>query len=51
MASGVLVWVEQRQGIVDPISLEALGVALQVAPDLGGRVDALVIGDGVEEVA
>ena len=50
MSGGVLVWVEQRLGVVDPIALEAMGAALKVAPSLGGRVDALVLGEGVDEV-
>ncbi len=45
----VLVWIDQFRGRVQPASWETLGLARTLAED--GRVVAVVIGEGVENVA
>jgi electron transfer flavoprotein alpha subunit len=51
MSAGVLVWIEHHRGQIDPISWEVLGAALRLAPDLGGGVDVVVLGEDVDDVA
>lgn len=49
--SGVWVWIEQDNGHIAPISLEALGAGRRIAGELGANLTAIVIGEGVQELA
>ncbi len=51
MSNNVLVWIDQYEGAVDSIAWEALGVARTTADNLGGQVVAVVIGEGVDDLA
>jgi electron transfer flavoprotein alpha subunit len=51
MANQVWVYIDQFKGKAVPASWEALGVASQLAAQLGGGVTAVVLGAGAEEVA
>lgn len=50
MSQNVLVWIQQSNGVVDPISWEALCAASSLAEQLGGEIVAAVMGDGVDEL-
>ena len=47
----ILVYIEQFNGAAAPASWEVLGKAKELAGQLGGKLAAVVIGDGVEAVA
>jgi len=47
----VWVFVEQEEGRAHPVSWELLGKARELAKDLSGGVEALVLGHGVEPLA
>ena len=47
----VLVYVEQFNGKAAPVSWEVLGKGRQLATRMGGKLAAVVIGNGVEAVA
>ena len=47
----VLVYVEQFNGKAAPVSWEVLGKGKQLASQVGGKLAAVVIGNGVEAVA
>ena len=47
----VLVYVEQFNGKAAPVSWEVLGKGKQLASQMGGKLAAVVIGNGVEAVA
>lgn len=47
----VLVYVEQFNGKAAPVSWEVLGKARQMATEMGSKLAAVVIGNGVEAVA
>ncbi|MEW5786120.1 MAG: electron transfer flavoprotein subunit alpha/FixB family protein [Bacillota bacterium] len=47
----VLVLAEHRQGVLRDITFEMLNVAAGVAKDLGGEVEVLLLGSGVDEMA
>ncbi len=47
MAEGILVVLEQRQGQLKPQSLQALTQGRVLAGELGGKLNALLIGSGV----
>lgn len=49
--SGVWVWIEQDNGHIAPISLEALGAGRRIAADLGASLTGVVLGEGVRELA
>lgn len=49
--SGLWVWCEHRNGKLSPITLELLGAARNLADELGESLTALVLGEGVSEVA
>lgn len=49
--SGVWVWIEQRGGEMKVISREVLGAGRKTADDLGQSLTALVLGQGVGDVA
>ena len=51
MKPKVWVFVEQEEGKVHPVSWELLGKARELAEDLSGEVEALVLGQGVELIA
>jgi electron transfer flavoprotein alpha subunit len=51
VSGGVLVYVEQVDGVVDGLSLEALAMARDLAARLGGEVDAIAIGAGAAGTA
>jgi len=48
---GILVYVDQYEGVAKPVSWEMLGKARELAGRLDGQVAAVVIGQGVGEVA
>ena len=49
--SGIWVWIEHDGGEIAPISLETLGVARQIAGQLGEEITAVVAGHKVSGVA
>ena len=49
--SGVIVYIENSEGKIATISAEALGVAKNVAGELGASLTAVVLGEGVADVA
>lgn len=51
MSNNVFVWIDQYAGDVDPIAWEAVGLARRTADALGGQVVAVVLGDGVDDLA
>lgn len=51
MQSDILVWIDQNDGAVDPIAWEAVSAARSLVVQAGGQVVALVVGDGVEDLA
>jgi electron transfer flavoprotein alpha subunit len=51
MSNNVFVWIDQNNGQVDSIAWETLGVGRNVANDLGGRLVALVLGEGISDLA
>jgi len=51
MSNNVFVWIDQTEGAVDSIAWETLGLARNVADDLGGQLVALVLGENVSGLA
>jgi electron transfer flavoprotein alpha subunit len=51
MSNGILLFIEQRDGVLNRTSLEALVPAQALAADLGERLAAVVFGNGVSNVA
>ena len=51
MANDVFVWIDQSDGSVDSIAWEMIGAGRKVAGELGGKVAACVLGDGVDGLA
>jgi electron transfer flavoprotein alpha subunit len=51
MAADVLVYIDHFAEQVSPSSWEAVGVGAQLAQALGGKVKAVVLGEGVEPLA
>jgi electron transfer flavoprotein alpha subunit len=49
--SGVWVWIEQDNGNIAAISLEALGAARRLAGELGQNLTAVVLGEGASNLA
>ncbi len=47
----VLAFIETRNGVIQPISLEILGAARQLANAAGAKVDALLLGGDVAKLA
>jgi electron transfer flavoprotein alpha subunit len=47
----ILVYIEQFDGKAAPVSWEVLGKARELAGQMGGKLAAVVIGNGVEAVA
>jgi electron transfer flavoprotein alpha subunit len=48
---GVLVYAEQRKGVVHPVAYELLGKGKDLADELGEPLYAVIIGSGLEEAA
>jgi electron transfer flavoprotein alpha subunit len=51
MSSGILLFVEQRDGVLSRTSFEALVAAQQIARETGSELSAVVAGNGVSGVA
>lgn len=51
MSNGILVFVEQRDGVLNRTSLEAMVAAQRIATQTRRKVSAVVLGSGVSEVA
>src|SRR5215471_16805588 len=51
MSSGILLFVEQRDGVLGRTTLEALVAAQQLAAETGAELSAVVLGQGVAGVA
>jgi len=51
MSNGILVFIEQKGGILNKTSLEAIAAAQKLGGDLGQRVSAVVLGSGAGAVA
>ena len=51
MASNLYVWIEQENGQADAISWQAMAAARKIAADLGGSVNAIVLGNRVGDIA
>jgi len=51
MTNNIWVWIDHLHGEVDSISWETVAMARKLAADLGGKVVAVVLGDGVADVA
>jgi electron transfer flavoprotein alpha subunit len=51
MSEGILVVIEQRDGVLNKTSLEALVAAQGMAAGIGEKVSAIVLGKAVEQVA
>lgn len=51
MANDILVIAEQRDGQVKKVTFEILGKAKELASELGGQAAAVVLGDGVADMA
>ncbi len=51
MTKDILVFVEQRDGVVLPAGMQSISAAAELAGKTGGRVLAVVIGHGIGQVA
>lgn len=51
MAEGVVVFTEQRNGVFRKAALECLSEGARIAKNLGQKVMAIIIGDGIEKLA
>jgi len=51
MASGVLIFAEQREGKFRKVAFELLNIGKQIADKLGGPLSAVVVGKGVGQLA
>lgn len=51
MASGVLIFAEQREGKFRKVSFELLNIGKQIADKIGGPLSAVVVGKGIGEMA
>jgi electron transfer flavoprotein alpha subunit len=51
MSNDVFVWIQQSDGVLDPIAWEAVGAARKVAEAFGGQVAALVLGENASPLA
>ncbi|PKL82622.1 MAG: electron transfer flavoprotein subunit alpha [Ignavibacteriae bacterium HGW-Ignavibacteriae-3] len=50
MANNILVFIEQRNGVIKKSSFEAAKAAADISGKLGGTVEAVTIGDGIENL-
>ena len=51
MTTKILAYIDHFHGKAQPSSWEGLGLAVKIAADIGGEATALVLGDGVKELA
>jgi electron transfer flavoprotein alpha subunit len=51
MANDVWVYIEHKDGEINPLSFELLGIGKAIAGELGSNVCAFVVGEGVENIA
>jgi electron transfer flavoprotein alpha subunit len=51
MSEGILLFIEQRDGALNRTSLEALVAAQKIAGETGDKISAVVLGEGVGDVA
>ncbi len=51
MSEGILLFVEQRDGVLNRTSYEALVAAQRIAAETGDKISAVVLGAGIEGVA
>jgi electron transfer flavoprotein alpha subunit len=51
MASGVLIFAEQREGKFRKVAFELLNIGKQIADKLGGPLSAVVVGKGIKDLA
>jgi electron transfer flavoprotein alpha subunit len=51
MSEGILLFVEQRDGAMNRTSLEALVAAQRIASETGDKISAVVLGNGINDVA
>ncbi|HWP41822.1 MAG TPA: electron transfer flavoprotein subunit alpha/FixB family protein, partial [Blastocatellia bacterium] len=51
MSEGILLFIEQRDGVLNRTSLEALVAAQRIASETGDKVSAVVLGKGISNVA
>lgn len=51
LMSSILVFIEQRNGRIKKVSLEALGVARRLAGKINAGVDAVLIGSNIDDMA
>ena len=51
MANDVWVYIEHKDGEINPLSFELLGIGKAMAGELGSNVSAFVIGESVENIA
>ncbi len=51
MASGVMIFAEQREGKFRKVAYELLNIGRQLADQLGGPLSAVVVGKGVKDLA
>ena len=47
----VFVFAEQREGVIQPVALELLGKARDLADALGEKVVAMLLGEGIKDKA
>ena len=47
----VFVFAEQREGVIQPVALELLGKARDLADALGEKVVAMLLGEGIKDQA
>lgn len=48
---GILVFAEQRDGVLQNVGLELIGKARELAEDLDGRVTAVILGHNIKDLA
>jgi electron transfer flavoprotein alpha subunit len=48
---GVMVYIEQRRGEIQKVSMELLGKGRELADKLGEKLSAVIIGDGISNLA
>ncbi|HSE98524.1 MAG TPA: electron transfer flavoprotein subunit alpha/FixB family protein [Blastocatellia bacterium] len=51
MSEGILLFIEQRDGVLNRTSLEAMVAAQRIAAETGDKISAVVLGKGISDVA
>lgn len=51
MSEGILLFIEQRDGVLNRTSYEAMVAAQRIAAETGSKVSAIVLGKGISDVA